>query len=80
MAYAEIEPFGEPRADLRSGIIASTIAEVNRDRKARSKPYEPADFIISFPVEVREEQTWETILSKVEMLNKAFGGRDLRDR
>jgi inner membrane protein involved in colicin E2 resistance len=30
--YAAIEPWGEERADLRAGIIASVIANVNRGK------------------------------------------------
>ena len=45
MAYASIEPFGEERADLRAGIIASVIANVNRDPKKRATPFTPQDFM-----------------------------------
>jgi hypothetical protein len=44
-AYAQIEPFGPTRADLRTGILAALIAEVYRDRKKRAKPYSPAEFM-----------------------------------
>lgn len=46
-AFAEIEPFGEERADLRAGIIASTIANVNRDPK-KGRPFKPGDFMPEF--------------------------------
>lgn len=45
MAYYEVEPFGDERGDLRSGVIAATIANVNRDPKQRKKPYTPLDFM-----------------------------------
>lgn len=45
MAYYSVEPFGEERGDLRTGILASVIANVNRDRKKRSEPYTPQDFM-----------------------------------
>ena len=39
MAYYNLEPFDEVRADLRAGIIASTIANVNRGKgRAAFKP------------------------------------------
>ena len=44
-AYYSLEPFGEERADLRMGILASLIANVNRDTKKRQDPFVPADFI-----------------------------------
>lgn len=45
MAYYELEPWGERRADLRAGIVASTIANVNRDPKRRAKAYAPEEFM-----------------------------------
>lgn len=45
MAYYRIDPFGEDRADLRAGIIASTMANVFR---SRGRTFKPADFMPSF--------------------------------
>jgi hypothetical protein len=53
MAYFSIDPFGEERSDLRAGIVASTIANANRDSKQRRRPYTPQDFMPDF--ESREE-------------------------
>ena len=39
------EPWGEAAEDLRAGIIASTIANVNRDSKRRPEPYKPNEFM-----------------------------------
>jgi hypothetical protein len=47
-AYYSIEPFGEARADLRTGILASLIANVHRDRKKRPEPFVPEDFMPGF--------------------------------
>jgi len=79
MAYSQLEPFGEERADLRSGIVSSTIANANRDPKKKRKAFRPQDFMPSFE-EVKEEKqsSWQSMLSTVEMLNTAFGGKDLR--
>ena len=41
--YEAIEPFGEQRADLRAGIIASTIANVNRGKG--QKAFTATDFM-----------------------------------
>ena len=43
-AYHSIEPIGGLRGDLQSGIVASTIANVNRGKN--SKSYSPADFML----------------------------------
>lgn len=48
MAFYSIHPFGEERADIRAGIIASTIAEINRDKKQRLRPFTFADFMPKF--------------------------------
>lgn len=46
MAYYQLEPFGVERDDLRSGIIAATIANSNRDPKKQKKPFTPEDFML----------------------------------
>lgn len=43
LAYAEIEPFGDFRADVRAGIVASTIANVHRGKGQRA--FGAADFM-----------------------------------
>jgi hypothetical protein len=46
MAYETVEPFGERRANLHAGIVAATVANVNRDRHARV--FQPTDFLLEF--------------------------------
>lgn len=43
MAYFNIEPFGERLADIRMGMIASTVANSQRDPACRA--FEPIDFM-----------------------------------
>lgn len=50
LAFFQLEPWGEERADLRAGIVASTIANVNRPAK-RKKAFEPKEFMPQFGVE-----------------------------
>lgn len=73
MAYYELEPFGEERADLRAGIIASTVANVNR---AKGKAYQPQDFMPKFGR--RGARSWQELMAAVERMNALFGGRDER--
>ena len=47
-AFDRVEPFGEYRADLRMGILAATIVNINRGKRA--KPVVPRDFM-PFPRE-----------------------------
>lgn len=44
MAYAELEPFGPPAEFWRAGLIASTLANVNRTKKDQ-KAFKPEDFM-----------------------------------
>lgn len=44
--YISFYGFTDERADLRSGIVASVIANVNRSK--RGKSYKPSDFIPKF--------------------------------
>lgn len=44
-AYYNLEPFGELVADQRHGVATSLLANLNRDSKARPKPYTADDFI-----------------------------------
>jgi len=77
MAYYELEPFGEERADLRAGIIAATIANVNRSKKQRA--FQPAQFMPKFGGEPEKEtQSWQQQLAIVQMLNAALGGSEVQ--
>ena len=53
MAYDSLEPFGEERADLRMGVIASTIANVNRGKN--TKAFSAQDFMPKFGQQEEEE-------------------------
>lgn len=46
MAYSHLEPFGEERADLRAAMIASLIANANRDSKKHPSPFTIDDFML----------------------------------
>ena len=50
-----LEPFGDRWADLRSGIVASTIANVNRDPETKPDPFSPGDFIFNLVEEEKVE-------------------------
>ena len=77
MAYYELEPFGEDRADLRMAILATLIANANTPRGKRRAKVD--DFMPKFGRQSgREPQSWEDQLAKVEALNAMFGGADLR--
>jgi hypothetical protein len=79
VAYHRQNPFGEARADLRTGILASLIANVNRDPKRKPQPYKAEDFIPKFgyksPHGKREPMMAEGFKQFKEMALAAYGTR-----
>jgi hypothetical protein len=69
MAYNKLEPWGEERADLRAGIVASVIANSNRGKN--QKAFKPQDFMPSFEPEDPEEQTARLLAAAMA----ALGGK-----
>ena len=55
MAYDRIDPFGSERADWRSASIAALLANIYRDDKQRSKPFEVNDFMPKFDAPPSDE-------------------------
>ena len=57
MDYYAMEPWGEQRADLRAGIVASTMANLWR---SKGEPSKPSDFMPEFgDVKPKPRQTPE---------------------
>lgn len=52
-----IDPQGQERADLRAGVIASTIANVHRDSKKRPRPFRADEFTLKFGAEAVPKRT-----------------------
>jgi hypothetical protein len=71
IAYYELEPFGDEW--LRSALIASLIAETNRNTEERSEPFSPQDFLPAQrepEVEEDPDESWKRnkeILSMMAM-------------
>lgn len=79
MEYARRKPFGEERADLRSGIIAATIANANRGKG--SKRFKPSDFMPQFKKRVRRQSVDEmkqTLRAFTAAHNAAMKTKDKR--
>ncbi len=74
-AYYRLEPWGTEVDDYRSGVVASTIANVNRDPKQRRQPFAPEDFVPKREQPKKEEQSPDDIRRIVEMWHVALGGR-----
>jgi len=63
--------------DLQFAQIAQILANAFRDQKKRRQPYKTKDFLVLASPKPKE-QTPEEIVSIVEALNAAFGGKDTR--
>lgn len=71
LGYMSLEPFGEERQDWRFAVLCALLANINRDRKTRWKPYEAKEFLLQFglpPAPVRKQsgkeqfENWMLIL------------------
>jgi len=79
MAYDRMSPIGTDRADIQTGIIASTVANSTRNPKKRRKPWTVKDFIPKYGrQEESEPLSPEKSVALIAQLNAAFGGEDLR--
>lgn len=57
--------------NYRGALICSVIAEVNRNKKKRSRPYTFKDFM---PKKRRGKLTGEEMLERIVAMNAALGG------
>jgi hypothetical protein len=78
-AFYSLEPWGADAAFLRSGIIASLIANVNRDTKKKAEPFTPQDFMPQFGKAQKKADPLDPKLVKAKFL-AAFGGFDGRNK
>ena len=60
-AFYSIEPFGEERADMRSALVATVMANAWKDKKQRA--YKMKDFMLNFePAEPQSVDSMKAIL------------------
>jgi len=71
MQYAQVEPFGEERADVRAAIVATTVANCMGREKGKP-PFKLADFMPQF--EQPERKTADDMFKRVKWLNMLMGG------
>ena len=64
MVYAELEPFGSSAGFWQAGVVASTIANVNRTKKSQ-KALSPQDFMPSTMNERDEPQEPQDVAAQV---------------
>jgi len=75
MAYERLEPFERDRIDLAAGVVASTLANLNRDPKRRRKAYTPQDFMPLLEKPEPRQQSWEEQLAIMKRLSAAHNRR-----
>lgn len=71
--YAQLEPFGDIRADWQAASIATTIANVYR---GKNTPYKLEDFVIRFSEEPSRKQTPEEQLAIAYVIAKTYSVTD----
>ena len=65
----DYDPFGNERLDLHAGIVASTIANVNRGKNTH--PFKPTDFM---PLHKKPPQTVEEQKQMAKAIAGMFAG------
>lgn len=75
-AYWGLEPWGEGRADLRMGILASTFANVHRT--GETPPFTPQDFLPHFEAGHDAAMDEDAVILQqqrmLEALTRSIGG------
>jgi len=59
MAYSQIEPWGEERADMRAALICKILADFNTPKG--KQPMKLSDFMLKFDQERKVQSTEELI-------------------
>lgn len=74
-AYYALEPWGQERADLRAGIIASVVANVAPGRA--KKAFTPQDFMPRYDAPVRGKQMSSSDIQAVFRVHTLLAGGTL---
>lgn len=74
--YAQYEPFGEERGDLRMSILASVMANL-WGRKKSAPPFKLKQFMPEFRRDAKRALSPDELFEKVKMLNALFGGEEV---
>lgn len=64
LADYSISPWGEWRDDWRAAQATSILAEVNRNKSARSQPFTARDFMLDYLLEQQDEAKRSADLSR----------------
>jgi hypothetical protein len=68
-----MEPWSERRADVRSAIIAQILAETNRDRKRRPRPFRLDEFLAVPPYKPKKKgMPWKAMKMMLKAVSKTI--------
>lgn len=78
LAYYEVEPWGEERDDLRAGVVASAVYNVNRSKRT-DKVWNPSDFLLVRPDtrhrgpcrQLTDENEWNNLMMYARAMAEA---------
>lgn len=73
MAFYELEPWGEVRADWRVGNVAALLRNIHRSEDERT--FSPQDFMWKDPEPEDPRPGWQRLLDKVRGINAMLGGK-----
>lgn len=86
IAFWQLEPFGSSFEEYRAALVASVLAEVNRNHKKRGRPFSPSEFMTDWDKatgEKKGEQSAESMFAFVQQVQAAIevraGKRDPLD-
>lgn len=66
--YDALDPFGQARADLRAGVIASTVANCHSTKGH----FKPSDFVVKYGPRVVERKTPEQLATTARAITAMF--------
>lgn len=66
MAFWQLEPFGSSFEEYQAALVASVIAEVNRNKKKRGRPFSPSEFMSDWGKEEKAEASAESMFAFVQ--------------
>lgn len=69
MAYYRIEPWGEERGDLRSGVLASIVCNALRGKGDRVR--KPQEFVLKFGGDVPDREDPKRVFATLKAMFKA---------
>ena len=66
-AYDRLDPIGDERADIAAGIVASVVANTNRDERKRAEPFKPGDFMANYDGRAPAREDSRVMVEKLKM-------------